>query len=81
MDPNTSSAGGNGNDLEKTEETRESATRRQLKSVVGRMIWKEIWGPFVEGGKWWWEDEAVVEECERMQTTWEYAIIEAVKQN
>lgn len=54
-------------------------TKQELKSVVGRMMWKEMWGPYVQAGTWWWEDESVVEECERMQTCWEYSIIEAVK--
>jgi hypothetical protein len=58
----------------------EERTKQELKSVVGRMLWKEMWGSYVQTDKWWWEDEHIVEECERMQTCWEYAIIEAVKQ-
>jgi hypothetical protein len=54
--------------------------KQELKSVVGRMLWKEMWGSFVQGEKWWWEDDSVVEECERMGTVWEYAVIEAVKE-
>jgi hypothetical protein len=57
------------------------AFRSQLKSTVGRMLWKEMWGGYVEGERWWWDDESVVEECERMGTCWEYAIIEAVKED
>ncbi|KAF8853647.1 hypothetical protein BDZ45DRAFT_598261 [Acephala macrosclerotiorum] len=53
--------------------------KQELKSVVGRMLWKEIWGSFVVGEKWWWDDESVVDECERMGTVWEYAVIDAVK--
>ncbi|KUJ21433.1 uncharacterized protein LY89DRAFT_577391 [Mollisia scopiformis] len=53
--------------------------KQELKSVVGRMLWKEMWGSYVLGEKWWWEDEEVVDECERMGTVWEYAVIEAVK--
>ena len=53
--------------------------KTQLKSMVGRMLWKEIWGGFVEGDKWWWEDEDVLEECEIMGTCWECSVIEAVK--
>ncbi|TEY61337.1 hypothetical protein BOTCAL_0170g00030 [Botryotinia calthae] len=52
----------------------------QLKSAVGRMLWKEMWGTYVEGGKWWWDDAAIVEECERMGTCWAGSIIEAVKE-
>lgn len=52
----------------------------QLKSVMGRMLWKEMWGSYVEGDKWWWDDAAIVEECERMGTCWAGSIIEAVKE-
>ncbi|PBP16438.1 hypothetical protein BUE80_DR012720 [Diplocarpon rosae] len=55
-------------------------TRHELKSVVGRMLWKEMWGAHVQGQKWWWEDEGIVEECQKMGTAWEYAIVEAVKE-
>jgi hypothetical protein len=55
-------------------------TKQELKSMVGRMLWKEMWGPFVEGDKWWWEDALVVEECEKVGTCWEYAVIEAVRE-
>ncbi|CZT50540.1 uncharacterized protein RSE6_11547 [Rhynchosporium secalis] len=55
------------------------STKQELKSIVGRMLWKEIWGAYVQGDKWWWEDARILEECERMGTMWEYAVIEAVK--
>lgn len=58
----------------------DGTTKQELKSVVGRMLWKEMWGAYVEGEKWWWEDGSVVEECERMGTCWEYAVIEGVKE-
>lgn len=51
----------------------------ELRSMVGRMMWKEMWGPFVDGKQMWWEDEKVVNECEYMGTCWEYTIIDAVK--
>ena len=54
--------------------------KQELKSVMGRLLWKEMWGSFVQGEKWWWEDQHVVEECERMGTVWEYSVIEAVKE-
>jgi len=53
---------------------------QQLKSQTGRMLWKEMWGGFVEGEKWWWEDELVLRECEALGTGWEYAVITAVKE-
>lgn len=52
---------------------------QELKSLVGRMLWKQMWGSYVKADKWWWEDERLVDECERMGTVWEYAVIEAVK--
>ncbi len=55
-------------------------TKVELKSVVGRMLWREIWGPWVLGRRWWWEDSAIVKECERLGTKWEYAVIEGVKE-
>ena len=55
-------------------------TKQELKSMVGRMLWKEIWGSFVEAQKWWWEDEKVIKECEAIGTCWEYAVIHAVKE-
>ncbi|KAH8601921.1 hypothetical protein B0O99DRAFT_589087 [Bisporella sp. PMI_857] len=50
-----------------------------LASTVGRMLWKEIYGPFVVGKSWWWEDEEIVDECYTMGTKWEVMIIEAAK--
>jgi hypothetical protein len=52
----------------------------QLKSVMGRMLWKELWGGYVEGENWWWNDAVIVEECERMGTSWAGSIVEAVKE-
>ncbi|RKF78807.1 hypothetical protein GcC1_052002 [Golovinomyces cichoracearum] len=52
----------------------------ELKSIAGRMLWKEMWGSFVLGEKWWWEDEEIMEECEKLATCWEYTVIEAVKE-
>lgn len=51
----------------------------ELGTEVGRMLWKEMWGGFAEGKKWWWDDEAVMEECAKLETRWECALIEAVK--
>ncbi|TVY32649.1 hypothetical protein LSUB1_G007787 [Lachnellula subtilissima] len=49
-------------------------------SPIGRMLWKEIWGSYVQADRWWWEDANIIEECESMGTCWEYAVIEAVKE-
>ncbi|KAH8595901.1 hypothetical protein B0O99DRAFT_511189 [Bisporella sp. PMI_857] len=56
-----------------------SHTKHELQTQVGRMLWRELWGSFAQGERWWWDDEAIVEECERMGTAWEYSIIEAIK--
>lgn len=54
--------------------------RVELRSITGRMLWKEVWGTFVTGNKWWWEIPECVEECRKLGTKWEYSLIEAVKQ-
>jgi hypothetical protein len=59
---------------------KDEETRMKLKSVVGRMLWREMWGAYVQGERWWWEDGEILEECKRMGTCWEYAVIEAVKE-
>ena len=56
-------------------------TREELRGVVGRRLWEETWGGLVEGRGRWWDDLEITEECVRMGTTWEYLIIEAVKES
>ncbi|KIH88629.1 hypothetical protein SPBR_06718 [Sporothrix brasiliensis 5110] len=51
----------------------------RLQSLVGQKLWQEIWGPYVTANKWWWEDEACREECLRLETVWEYHIVDAVQ--
>lgn len=53
--------------------------KQELRSLVGRMLWMEVWGQFIEADSWWWEDRHILQECNHMRTTWEYSIIEAVK--
>ena len=53
--------------------------KQRLQSLVGQKLWQEMWGPYVTAARWWWEDEACREECLRLQTVWEYHIIDAVK--
>lgn len=57
----------------------EKSVKQELRTLVGRMLWTEVWGQFVKANTWWWEDQAIVDECNRMRTTWEYSKIEAVK--
>lgn len=62
-----------------SEETAERAAKQELGTLVGRLLWKEIWGHLIEADTWWWEDPAIVEECQVRRTTWDYSKIEAVK--
>lgn len=57
----------------------EAAIKKELRTTVGRMMWQEIWGPFVTGDKWWWEMPEIVDECVAHQTHWEYKLIAACK--
>ena len=54
-------------------------TKMELRSLVGRLLWMEVWGAFVAADKWWWEDAECVKECLQLGTYWEYSLIEAVK--
>ncbi|KAK3940787.1 hypothetical protein QBC46DRAFT_312766 [Diplogelasinospora grovesii] len=58
----------------------EERVKKELRSTVGRMLWQEVWGPFVTGNNWWWEDEACIEECLRLGTCFEFHLIDAVKE-
>lgn len=59
----------------------EMATMRELRTVVGRMLWREVWGPFVGADRWWWEIPKIVDECLKMETYWEYSVIAACKES
>jgi hypothetical protein len=69
--------GGNDNASELSLDEKEAKT--ELRSVVGRMLWMEVWGSYVAADKWWWEIPEIVDECERLETYWEYSMVEAVK--
>lgn len=72
---------GEGNEEEEEEEEElEVATRRELRAVVGRMLWQDIWGPFVTADRWWWDVPEIVDECAGLETHWEYSIIVACKE-
>ena len=55
-------------------------TKAELRALVGRMLWCEVWGRFVTADKMWWDDPVCVKECLDMGTFWQYHIIEAVKE-
>jgi SAM-dependent methyltransferase len=54
-------------------------TPAELNAIIDKMLWKEMWGGYLDGKEWWWDNEAVMEECERMETRWECSLVEAVK--
>lgn len=57
----------------------EKKTKAELRSLVGRLLWKEVWGRHVTTDSWWWENSDCMKECLELGTFWEYHIIEAVK--
>lgn len=58
----------------------DKALKKQLRTMVGRILWKEIWGSLVTAGeRWWWEIPEIVRECAERKTWWEYSIIAACK--
>ncbi|KAF4332857.1 hypothetical protein FBEOM_13350 [Fusarium beomiforme] len=58
----------------------EREVKAEVRSIIGRLLWMEVWGSFVTGDKWWWEDEGCVSECLQLGTVWEYHMIDGVKQ-
>ncbi|TFA99811.1 hypothetical protein CCMA1212_008054 [Trichoderma ghanense] len=58
----------------------ENEEKAQVRSLIGRMLWVEAWGPHVTGNKWWWDDRACVAECLEMGTFWEYHTVKGVKE-
>lgn len=58
----------------------EKEAKAELRSAVGRMLWLQVWGKYINGPTtWWWNDEECLEECLRLGTFWEYHVIEAIK--
>ncbi|KAL8398540.1 hypothetical protein RB596_005901 [Gaeumannomyces avenae] len=55
--------------------------RTELRSVVGRMLWREVWGKYITGSNWWWDDPLCVKECQEMGTHWIYEIIVGIKES
>lgn len=58
----------------------EKLVKAEIRSHVGRLLWAEVWGPFVTASQWWWEDPVCVEECIELQTIWNYYLIESRKE-
>lgn len=56
---------------------------KELSTIVGQALWKDIWGVFVDNvpgePKWWWEDEEIMQECLKRKTVFECRTIVACK--
>ncbi|KAF6842533.1 hypothetical protein CMUS01_03000 [Colletotrichum musicola] len=63
------------------EQLAERAIKQELRSLVGRLLWKEVWGQYITADKWWWEHADIADECDQLKTAWEYSVIEAVKES
>ncbi|KAI0472154.1 hypothetical protein GGR56DRAFT_682584 [Xylariaceae sp. FL0804] len=69
-------------DIVDYEETHEATmVKTELRCLVTRMLWQEVWGSFVQADRWWWEEEDIIEECTAMNTYWQYSHIIAVKES
>lgn len=53
--------------------------KTELRCLVTRLLWQEVWGRFVTASRWWWEEEEIAQECEELGTYWQYSHIIAVK--
>ncbi|KAF5529034.1 hypothetical protein FNAPI_14015 [Fusarium napiforme] len=58
----------------------EAGMRQELRNLVGRMLWMEVWREYIVAERWWWEDPEILQECIQHQTMWEWKLIEAVKE-
>ncbi|KAL1599776.1 hypothetical protein SLS60_007580 [Paraconiothyrium brasiliense] len=61
-----------------------SCVDAELKMLVGRALWKDIWGPYVDADETdepqlWWEVDEIVEECLKHRTVFECGAIFAYK--
>ncbi|KAF2866731.1 hypothetical protein BDV95DRAFT_504302 [Massariosphaeria phaeospora] len=58
-------------------------TDGELSTLVGRALWKDVWGGFVDDvpgePRWWWDDEEVMQECKERKTVFECGAIYAYK--
>ncbi|KAI1176146.1 hypothetical protein F4777DRAFT_597908 [Nemania sp. FL0916] len=61
------------------EGNRRPDAKTELRCLVTRLLWQEVWGRFVTASQWWWEEEEIVQECIELETHWQYSHIVAVK--
>ena len=56
---------------------------KELSTMIGQALWKDIWGSFVEDipdePKWWWEEEIIIQECLKRKTVLECRSLFAYK--
>ncbi|KAI0169495.1 hypothetical protein GGR52DRAFT_592105 [Hypoxylon sp. FL1284] len=64
----------------KPEDTKDrKSVESELRCLIARMLWQEIWGRYVHADRWWWEDEDIIQECIEKKTYWQYSHIVAIK--
>ncbi|KAI1876595.1 hypothetical protein JX265_004121 [Neoarthrinium moseri] len=59
----------------------QSSIEVELRCLVMRMLWQEVWGSFVHAKTWWWEEQDIVDECIELGTYWKYSHVVAVKES
>lgn len=57
----------------------EAGINQELRNVLGRMLWMEIWREHIVAESWWWEDPDILDECTNLGTVWEWHEIKACK--
>lgn len=64
-------------------DTSSTDVNTELSTTIARTLWRDVWGNFVDEvpgqRKWWWENEAIVQECLERQTMLECRSIFAYK--
>jgi hypothetical protein len=62
----------------------EGTVNDELATLVGRALWKDVWGEFVDEvpgePKWFWEDESIMNECLKRKTVIECCTLFAFKE-
>lgn len=58
-----------------------SSVDEELSTLIGKALWKDVWGSFVDEDepRWWWEDEEIMQECLEHKTAFECRSIFAYK--
>jgi hypothetical protein len=65
--------------FKETNNVHEELIDQQLRNILGRMAWMEIWKDYIITDSWWWEDPRIIDECITMQTVWELHEIKACR--